>query len=202
MILRRTTALALLLGATHAQAEPAMYRFDRVHTQIFFSVSHLGYSQSTGRLHVKGGWIRFDPDDWPHSAVEAVIDVDSLDMGDTAWNDKLRSSEFFATHRYPEAQFVSRAVEQTGPRTGVVHGTLSLLGVRRPLDLRVTFNRAAVDPFTLRFTIGFSATAELRRTDYGMTRYVPEIGDPVTIRIEVEGVREHAASAIDPRGGP
>jgi len=158
-------AAAALAVAPGARAGATEYRFDPVHTQIFFSVSHLGYSQSTGRLHVKGGYLRFDPDDWPASAVEAVIDMTSLDMGDAAWNDKLRSHEFFATGKFPEARFVSRAVEQTGPKRGVVHGTLTLLGVSRPLDLAVTFNRAAADPFTLRYMIGFSATATLRRKD-------------------------------------
>ena len=187
------SAALLVLGASAAPAAPRDYRFDTVHTQVFFSTSHLGYSHPSGRLHVKSGFIRFDPDDWAQAQVDATIDVSSLDMGDGAWNDKLRSREFLAVERYPTARFVSKTVEKTGERNGVVHGTLTLLGVSRPLDLAIAFNKAGVDPYTFRSTIGFSASAALKRSAFGMGKYLPDIGDAVDIRIEVEGLRDRDA---------
>ena len=179
------------------------YRFDTVHTQVLFSLSHLGYSRPTGRLHVKSGFLRFDDDDWSRSQVDVLIDAASIDMGDAAWNDKLRSHEFFAVAHYPTARFVSTRIEKKGDRDGIVHGQLTLLGATRPIDLAVKFNRAGVDPYTFRSTVGFSATASLKRSDFGMSKYLPDIGDAVELRIEVEGLRdkdaqgqaEHAADA-------
>jgi len=55
--------MGLLLGAAGVSAAPRDYRFDTVHTQVFFSTSHLGYSHPSGRMHVSGGFIRFDADD-------------------------------------------------------------------------------------------------------------------------------------------
>lgn len=181
------TAAAPALAASHD------FRFDTVHSQVLFSLSHLGYSHPTGRLHVKSGFIRFDDDDWGRSQVDVVVDAASVDMGDAAWNDKLRSHEFFATERYPTAHFVSTRVEKTGDRAGVVHGKLTLLGATRPVDLTLKFNRAGVDPYTFKSTIGFSATATLKRSDFGMSKYLPDIGDAVDVRIEVEGLRDRDA---------
>src|SRR6185437_15062631 len=127
--------------------------------------------------------------------VDVLIDATSIDMGDAPWNDKQRSHEFFATSHYPTARFVSTRVEKKGDRDGIVHGQLTLLGATRPVDLVVKFNRAGVDPYTFRSTVGFSATASLRRSAFGMSKYLPDIGDAVELRIEVEGLRDKEAQA-------
>jgi polyisoprenoid-binding protein YceI len=192
--MKRWTAFTLLLTtATTAWAGADDYRFDTVHTQILFSVSHLGFSHPTGRLHVKSGFIHFDDGDWSKSSIDAVVDIASLDMGDAAWNAKLRSWEFFNADKQPTAHYVSTSVEQTGEHKGVAHGKLILLGVTRPLDLAVTFNRAGVDAYSLKYTAGFSASATLKRSDFGMKKYLPDVGDEVTIHIEAEGLRDRNA---------
>ena len=190
-MIRRFVLLAAL--ATAASASASDYRFDTVHTQVLFSVSHLGFSRPQGRLHVKSGFIHFDENDWANAKVEAVIDTTSLDMGDAAWNAKLRSWEFFGADKHPTAQFVSNSVEKTGERSAIVHGRLSLLGVTRPVDLALTFNRAGMDSYSMHYTAGFSATATLKRSDFGMKKYLPDVGDEVAIRIEAEGLRDRAA---------
>lgn len=179
----------LLLAAMCAPAHATDYRFDTVHTQVFFSASHLGMSNPQGRLHVKSGFIQFDSGDWAKAKVDATIDTASLDMGDEAWNRRLRSNEFLHVDKFPTARFVSEKVEKTGDREGVAHGKLTLLGVTRPLDLHVIFNRTALEPYSLQYTAGFSADAKLKRTDFGMKKYIPDIGDEVSIHIEAEGLR-------------
>ena len=181
--------IGLLAASTVASAGPSDYRFYLAHTQIFFSVSHLNYSHPMGRMHVKGGYFSFDPDDWSTAKVDATIDIASLDMGDDAWNNKLRSA-FFDVTTYPTAHYVSTKVEKTGERTGVVHGNLTLLGKTHPVDLQVTFNRAGADGYSMRYIAGFAATAAFKRSTFGMTRSLPDNGDDVSIHIEVEGIRD------------
>jgi polyisoprenoid-binding protein YceI len=185
----RRYLLIPLVAATCASAQASNFQFDTVHTQVFFSASHLGISNPVGRMRVKSGFIQFDSGDWSKAKVDALVDTASLDMGDEAWNRKLRSGEFLNTDKFPTAHFVSDRVEKTGENTGVAHGKLTLLGVTRPVDLKVTYNRAIVDPYTFRYTAGFSAEAKFKRTFFGMTKYEREIGDEVTVRIEAEGLR-------------
>ncbi|MEP6482818.1 MAG: YceI family protein [Rudaea sp.] len=178
----------LVFGVAHASVWASDFRFDTVHTQIYFSIDHNGYSKSTGRFAVKSGFFSFD-DDWSKSRVDATIDIASLDMGNVGWSDKLKSS-FFDSTTYPTAHFVAKSVEKTGERSGVIHGELTLLGKTKPVDLQLTFNRAAADGYTLHYVAGFSATGTLKRSAWGMTRSANDIGDDVVLRIEVEGIRD------------
>lgn len=202
MILHRIVAVACLgFVAVAARAEAPAFTIDPVHSQVFFSASHDGYTNPVGRMRVKSGTFRFDADDWGAAQVDATIDVGTLDMGDGAWNRKLLSSYFDATN-YPTAHYVSTAVEKTGERTGVVHGKLTLLGKTLPVDLQLTFNRAAVNGYTLRYIAGFSATAKFKRSAFGMTRSINDVGDDVAVRLEVEGERGGPQPAQDEKKDP
>lgn len=190
MSIPRTIVAAVFAVPLGAAAAPHDYRLDPVHTQIIASASHLGFSQSGGRLRIKEGWFRIDPDDWSTAQVDVTIDVGSIDFGDAAWNDKLRSREFLDTAHYPTAHFISDRVEKAGDKAAVAHGKLTLLGTTRPLDLAITLNRIGVHAYTLRWTAGFSASAQLKRSDFRMTKYLPDVGDEVSIRIQAEGQRD------------
>jgi polyisoprenoid-binding protein YceI len=175
-----------------ANVNASDFRFDPVHTQIFFSVSHVGYSHSTGRLALKNGYFSFDDNDWSAAKVDATIDIASLDMGNAGWSDKVKSA-FFDASTYPIARYISKSVEKKDDKNGVVHGELTLLGKTHPVDLQITFNRAGADGYTMHYIAGFSATANLKRSAFGMTRSDKDIGDDIAIRIEVEGIRDSDA---------
>ena len=180
-------AAALMLRVVSARA--ADYVIDTVHTQVFACASHMGFSTPCARFKIKSGFFHFDDSDWATAQVDAIIGTTSLDLGDAAWNRTVRSWQFLDAGKYPEAHFVSQSVERTGDHSGLAHGTLTLRGVKHKLDLRVTFNRAGLDPYDMRYTAGFSATATLERSEFGMRKYLPDIGDVVQIRIEAEGLR-------------
>lgn len=202
MTLVRTIAALVFAAPSIVLASPHDYRIDTVHTQIWVSVSHLGFSEPRGHLRARSGYFHFDPDDWSTAKVEASVDAASIDFGDAAWNNALRSRDFLDVAHYPIARFVSERVEHTGPKSGLVHGKLTLLGVTRPLDLAITFNRIGVHPYTLKWTAGFSATARLKRSDFRMTKYLPDVGDEIGIRIEAEGQRDKDAQAEAGEPGP
>lgn len=181
--------LALFASLASMSTQASDFKFDTVHTQVFFSISHVGYSHSTGRVAVKSGFFSFDDGDWSKSKVDAAIDIASLDMGNAGWSDKLKS-QFFDASTYPTAHYVSKSVQKTGDKTGIVHGELTLLGKTVPVDLQLTFNRQGVDGYTMKYIAGFSANAMLKRSAFGMTRADKDIGDDVTIHMEVEGDRD------------
>jgi polyisoprenoid-binding protein YceI len=189
----RTVAFALLLLAANAVAKPQNFRLDPIHTQITFFVSHLGFSQSSGRLHVLSGDFRFDPQDWTAAKVNAMVDIASLNMGDADCEKKLKSDEFFNVKKYPYAYFVSDSVEKINDTRGVVHGALSLHGVTRKLDVAFTVNKAGVHAYTFKYTMGLSAVMAIKRSDFGMRALLPGVGDEVEVRLEVEGQRERNA---------
>ncbi|MGN2242066.1 YceI family protein [Frateuria sp. GZRR33] len=186
----RLLACAALLCPLAAGAAGHRYRYDTVHSQILFSVSHDGYSRPFGRLHIARGWLRFDPDDWSHAATTLDIDLASLDMGDADWNAAVLKPAFLDADKARYAHFASTSVERRDDHHGVLHGNLTLRGLTRPVDIPFTFNRQARTIFGLHTVAGFSATAMLDRTDFGMTANQGSIGQHVSVWLEIEAIRE------------
>ena len=186
----RLLACAALLCPLAAGAAGHRYRYDTVHSQILFSVSHDGYSRPFGRLHIARGWLRFDPEDWSHAATALDIDLASLDMGDADWNAAVLKPAFLDADKARYAHFASTSVERKDDHHGVLHGNLTLRGLTRPVDIPFTFNREARTIFGLHTVAGFSATAMLDRTDFGMTANQGSIGQHVSVWLEIEAIRE------------
>ena len=194
-------ALPFVLGsfALDAAAEPATYRFDPVHTQIWFSVSHENLSHPLGRLRVKDGWFQFDPDDIANAKVYVEIDLASVDMGDQKWNDTIKSGQFFDTGRFPTARYTSKSVTPKDKTSGTIHGDLILHGVTKPIDVDFKFNRVGNDPYTFKRKAGFSASAKLNRNDFDMKRFQDVVGQDVELTLVIEGIKDDGAAKQNAR---
>jgi polyisoprenoid-binding protein YceI len=177
-----------------ARAAPETYRFDPVHSQIWFSVSHENLSHPLGRLRIKDGWFQFDPDDLASAKVYVEVDLASVDMGDSKWNDTIKSGQFFDTGRFATARYTSTSVTPKDKTSGTIHGDLILHGVTKPVDVDFKFNRAGNDPYTFKRKAGFSAQAKLNRNDFDMKRFQDVVGHDVALTIEIEGIRDDGAA--------
>lgn len=194
----RLIACAALLCPPAGHAAVHRYRYDTVHSQVVFSVDHDGFSRPFGRLHIARGWLRFDPDDWSDAATELDIDLASLDMGDAGWNGAVLGKAFLDAARERYAHFASTSVERTDATHGVLHGRLTLRGVNRELAIPFTFNRQARTIFGLHTVAGFSATAMLDRTDFGMTSHLGSVGRRVALWLEIEAIRQQGSPNKEP----
>jgi polyisoprenoid-binding protein YceI len=192
---RKTSSLAwlLLLVAGAAIAHPLDYRIDTVHSQVLFSADHDGYSKPVGRLAIARGWLRFDPDDWGASKVVADIDLASADLGDKRWNASVTGHNFLDAAQFPTAHFESDAVTKTGEHSGTLDGKLTLRGVTLPVRVDFIVNRVGATLFGFETIAGFSGSAKLDRTQFGMTAFPKAIGTEVTIRLEIEAMLDRNA---------
>ena len=202
--LRSATAVALLASAAMpAVAETARYELDPVHTRVVFAVSHAGFSQALGTVSGSTGILEFDPDDWTTARLEASVPLGRLELGDARWNAAVLADNLLDAGHHPDARFVSTSVQAGDADHGTVCGALSLRGVTRPLCLDVVLNarkRHPLPPF--RRTVGFSATATLRRQDFGIEAWKTVIGDTVTLRIEAEAVAGRDDDTSEPAATP
>ncbi|MCK6417603.1 MAG: YceI family protein [Alphaproteobacteria bacterium] len=183
------SSLFLYAFTTPASAQVESYTFDKAHTQILFFVNHLGFSHSSGRFLKFDGGFTFDRTQPANSSIDVTIDTNGLEMNDQKWNDHLKNQDFFNVAQYPTMTFKSTKVEVTGENTANIAGDLTLLGVTKPVTLVVTHNKSEKHAFSGKYVSGFSATAMLKRSDFGMTYGLPMVGDEVKIMIEVEGER-------------
>ena len=177
------SALAPLL----AQAQPATYRIDPVHTRVLFAISHAGFSHALGTVSGSSGTLVFDPDDWSSAKVSVSVPMTRIDLGDAGWNRAAGGHGLLDVNTYPVATFVSSRIEPKDATHAAVCGTLTLHGVGQDLCLQVTFNqlkRVSLPPFHR--IAGFSATATLSRKAFGVDAWPTVIGDEVDLRIEAE----------------
>ncbi len=188
--------LACLLPLSASAA--ARYRLDPVHTRVLFAVEHAGFSQALGTVSGSEGVLEFDPGDWRSAHLDVVIPIARLDLGNDKWNQATLARNLLDGKHHPQARFVSTRVEPVDAQSARVHGLLTLRGVTREVVLDVRLNalrRHPLPPF--RRTAGFSATATLLRSDFGIDAWKSVIGDRVELRIEAEAVRDDNAAAPD-----
>lgn len=201
-------AAAAILLATPAFAQttpwsdmPAgVYLSDQSHTSVTFKVSHLGLSNYTARFAKAEAQLTLDPADPQKSRLTATVDPASVrtdypNPQEKDFDHKLATDEnWFNAGTFPAISFTATKIEKTGANTGRVTGDLAFLGVTKPVTLDVTFNGAYDKaPFSEKAALGFSAHTRLKRSDFGMTQYAPQIGDDVEIIIETEFHRKDAA---------
>lgn len=183
-----TRCAALVLGSVLLSA-PAMaadtYKLDASHTAVTWHISHFGFSSPSGKFMNVDGTLELDEANPASSKVNVTIPVADIDTGVAKLDEHLKADQFFDTAKYPTAVFVSDKVEMTGKDTANVHGALTLHGVTKPVVLKVRLNKIGNNMMNKK-TAGFSAVASLKRSDFGMTTYLPGLGDDVTIDIESE----------------
>lgn len=188
--------IALTAGISGtAQAEVEKYLLDKPHTQIIFFVDHLGFAKSSGKFLDYAGEIMWDKAEPEKSTVNVTIQTASLDMGDKTWNEHMSAEKYFNVAKFPTMTFKSARIEKTGDNTANITGDLTLLGVTKPVVLAAKFNKAEKHPFMDRMEAGWSATASIKRSEFGMTESVPMVGDDVEIRLEVEAYKEDPTAA-------
>lgn len=195
-LLRQLTACTALLAAClPALAEPARYALDPVHTRVQFAIDHAGFSKAIGTVSGSTGTLLFDPDDWSSARVEVSIPIDRIDLGDAKWNQATLARNLLDGERHPVATFVSTRIEPIDAQRAIVHGDLTLRGETREVALQVVLNalkRHPLPPF--RRTVGFSATAALSRSEFGIDAWKSMIGDAVELRIELEATRSRGGT--------
>jgi polyisoprenoid-binding protein YceI len=194
-----TTFMALGLTAASLAAQPAAadtFEFDKAHTEILFSYSHLGNSRAYGTFRDFDGTIVLDRDDPTQSTIDLTIAAASIDTGVGAFDTHLKSADFFEVETFPEIRFVSTAVEPTSDTTATVTGDLTIKEQTREVVLDVTLNYLGehqlgefVPDYADTEVAGFSATSTLLRSDFGLDMLVPLVGDEVTLIIETELLR-------------
>lgn len=181
------TILSILpLGTVWAAPETKTYRIDGDHTRVMFFVNHLGLSKFPGQFNGVSGTIEFNFANNEASTVDVSIDATKLSMGQAALDTKLQGKDYFNTAKFPVITFKSTELRRQSVAQGQIVGNLTLLGVTKRVTLDVVFNGRKWNRFANAEFAGFSARTKIRRSEFGLRTLLPEVGDEVELRIEVE----------------
>lgn len=165
------------------------YTIDTNHSYVLWHINHFDFSHPSGKWMVAEGKLILDKDKPQNSNVNVVIHVGDIITGIPELDKHLKEPLFFDVGKFPQATFVSDKVTLIGKNSADVHGVLTVHGVSKPITLNVKLNKIGVSPITNKETVGFTATTDLKRSDFGMTTLLPGLGDDVQINIEAEAYK-------------
>lgn len=186
----KTRLAAGLISAAFALPAIAAdsYTVDPGHTYPSFEINHLGFSTMHGTFDATSGKITLDPAG-KSGSIEITIDATSLDTGHGKRDEHLKSDEFFNVAKFPTLAYKASKLRFNGDKLAGADGELTLLGVTKPVSLTVTSFNCGAHPMTKKQVCGANATAAIKRSDFGLSAYVPAVGDEVKISIEVEAIK-------------
>lgn len=187
MLKQTLLASTLVLTSASAFAAAETYTMDGTHTQANFTWTHFGFSNPSAGFNNIAGTITYDADQPTASKVDVTIAIDSLNTQVPKLDEHLKKADFFDTAQFPIATFKStKVVAGAGKSDFKVTGDLTIHGVTKPVTLDAKLNRAAVHPMTNQPTIGFDGSVAIKRSDFGLGAYVPNVSDEIRIHLTTE----------------
>jgi len=166
-----------------ANVESGAYSIEPSHTQVLFSVSHMGFSTYYGQLSKVSGSMNLDAKAPSRSSFEIHVPVNSISTTSSTLNTELKSNAWLDAKANPEMVFKSTTILPTGNGYADITGNLTLHGVTRPIVLKAKLVGAGINPLDKKYTVGFDLNGTIMRSHFGITTYVPLIGDAVTVTI-------------------
>jgi polyisoprenoid-binding protein YceI len=188
----------LLIGASPlaAVAAPETFTIDPIHTHVGFTVDHLGLAKIHGRFDKSSGKFAIDRAA-KSGSVDLAVETASVDTNDSdkgararSRDEHLRSVDFFNAAEFPRMVYKSSKVVFAGDNPAAVEGTLTLLGVTKPVTLTIERFRCNPATVTAKERCGGDATAKVKRSEFGMSRGIPSIGDDIALTLGFEGDKD------------
>ena len=167
----------------------ADYTVDPGHTYVSFAINHLGFSTMRGKFNKQSGSLMYDPSG-KKASVTIEIDAASIDTGHEKRDQHLSSPDFLNAAENPTITFKSTKAGWSGNNLTSVTGNLTILGVSKPVTLKVGSINCGEHPFNKKQVCGFDASGSIKRSDYGVNYGLPAIGEVLDLQIELEAVKE------------
>ena len=191
MKLLKIASVLLAVTAPLAMAQTSTWKADSAHSEVGFSIKHLGISNVRGRLGKVEATIVYDDKDITKSTVNATIDVSGLDTGNSSRDNDIKSDSYFSVEKFPSATFVSTSVAKGG--SGLqISGNLTVRGITKPVVLDVEGPSTPITGMDKKPHAGFSASTTIHRTDFEVGAKTPTavLSDEVKITIDLDVAKQ------------
>jgi polyisoprenoid-binding protein YceI len=189
---RNTTLNKLLATVLLASAMPVFaatnYTIDPSHTHPSFEADHMGLSTWRGLFTKTSGTVALDRAAKTGS-VDIVIDANSIDFGMAKMTQHAKSPDMFNVEKFPTIVYKGKAIKFDGDKPVAIDGEMTMLGVTKPLTLTINKFKCIQHPMLKREVCGADASAEFKRTDFGLNFGVPMFAPEVKLAIQVEAIK-------------
>lgn len=183
--------LAVALFAFAAPSFAQTYKIDSSHTYPSFEADHKGISFWRGKFTKTEGTITLDRAA-KTGTMNITIDANSIDFGHAKMNEHAKNKDMFNVPQFPTITYVGKSMKFNGDTLVAVEGELTMLGVTKPVNLTVNKFKCIQDAMTKKEICGADASAEFKRSDFGMNYAINWGFSPdVKLAIQVEAVKSN-----------
>jgi polyisoprenoid-binding protein YceI len=166
------------------------YAVDPGHTQVLFTVNHLGFSNYTGMFVEPTGTLTLDPVNPAAAKIDITFPIAKVRTTVAGLDEHLQAPEFFDAAKYPTGHFVSTKVTVAN-QSAQIEGNLTLKGVTKPVTLDAQFVGAGKSPMgEPKINVGFAATTTIKRSDFGIDYGIPLVSDEVLLTINAAFIQQ------------
>ncbi|PLX04827.1 MAG: polyisoprenoid-binding protein [Marinilabiliales bacterium] len=157
----------MLIASLGMYAQKTTYGFDKAHTNVRFTISHMVITEVDGNFSDFEGKVVTTKEDFSDADISFTIQVASINTDDDKRDEHLRSPDFFDVANHPEITFKSTSMEKVSDKKYKLSGDLTMHGVTKNITLDVKYGGTIVDPWG-NTKAGFKLTGEINRLDWGL----------------------------------
>lgn len=169
-----------------------VWKSDPPHSQLGFTVSHMGIADVSGTFNDFTVTVKSAKDDFSDASFELSAKTSSIDTRVEARNNHLKTTDFFDVEHYPTLTFKSTSIKSAGKNKYKLNGNLTMHGVTKPVVLDLLYRGSTENPMSKKETTGFQVTGVIKRTDFGIgTKFpAPMLSDEVRIKADGEFLKD------------
>lgn len=180
-------AVMLLVVASAFTVVNTAWKNDKAHSQLVFTVVHLGVSDVSGTFHDFDVKIQSNKADFSDAVFEMKAKVNSINTRVEARDNHLKSADFFDAEKYSEMTFKSTAIKKRKENKYKLTGDLTIHGVTKSVTMDLEYRGSVVNPMSNQETIGFQVSGEIKRSDFNVGGTFPELVISDVVRIKFDG---------------
>jgi polyisoprenoid-binding protein YceI len=184
----KTLIISAVLAVAASSASAQTYNIDPGHTYPSFEADHLGISFWRGKFNKTSGKVVLDRAAKTGS-IDIIIDASTIDFGHAKMNDHARGKDMLNVEKFPTVTYKSTALKFDGDKLVGVEGEMTMMGVTKPMALKVNSFKCIMHPMLKKEVCGADASGMFDRSDYGLTYGLPRFAPEVKLAIQVEGVK-------------
>jgi polyisoprenoid-binding protein YceI len=180
--------LAAIVTLTAFTTVLPIWQNDDPHSQLGFTVSHLGINDVSGTFNDFDVTVQSSKPDFKDAVIELSAKTSSIDTRVEARNNHLKSADFFDVEKYPAMNFKSTSIKPAGENKYKLTGDLTLHGITKPVTMDLLYKGTVENPMSKKQTAGFQVTGTISRSDFnvGPKFPAPMISNEVKIKADGE----------------
>ncbi|WMW79787.1 YceI family protein [Undibacterium cyanobacteriorum] len=171
-------------------ADLERYRIDPDHTFTFFEYKHWGLSLQRGRFDRSTGSVEIDFEARTGKVV-LEIETGSISTGVGLFDNRLKSSQFFDSERFPKIVFTSnRLIFDEQNNLQALEGLLRIKDVSKVVRFDLHHFHCRFMPLYFARACGANGSAKILRSEFDLGSYAPFVSDEVTLWFNLEAIKE------------